>query len=47
VVTFEVINNKFRLVLLAVTCNLIIILKSEIESGNKNAMRGRIFLLHY
>jgi len=47
VVAIEVINIKFRLVFLAVICKLIIILKSEINSTNKNVMRGRIVLLHY
>lgn len=47
VVAIKVISMTFRLVFPAVTCKLIILLKSEIESSNKNAMRGRIVLLHY
>lgn len=47
VVAIKVIVMTFRLVFPAVTCRLIILLKSEIESSNENAMRGRRVLLHY
>lgn len=47
VVAMGVINIKYGIVFPAFTYKLIIILKPEIKSSNKNAMRGGIVLLHY
>jgi hypothetical protein len=47
VAAMEVIHLKYQIMFPAFTRKLIIILKREIKSSNKNATRGSIVLLHY